>query len=112
MSGKQPQARTSQCPMRQVLDMIGGKWKLAILWELHSRGVLRFTELQRAVTGITNTMLAHSLQELQEDGLVERTQYNEMPLKVEYTLSEAGQKLVPILCGLADWGAGHLGITP
>lgn len=112
MDRKQPQARTLQCPMRHALDIIGGKWKLAILWELHSKDVLRFNELHRAVTGITKTMLANSLQELQNGGLVERTQYNEVPLKVEYTLSEAGKKLVPILWGLADWGAEHLKETP
>lgn len=93
-----------KCPMHNAVDMIGGKWKIPILWVFSERGVLRFGELKREVHGITNTMLSSSLKELVEDDLVTRRVLDTTPPQVEYGLTNKGKKLVPILDDLARWG--------
>lgn len=97
-------AYTNKCPLRYALDKIGGKWKIPILWELNINGTMRFSQLKKEIHGITNAMLSSSLQELIDDGIVERIQYNEMPLCVEYFLTDAGQELFPILSQISEWG--------
>lgn len=92
------------CPLGSALKIIGGKWKLPILCALHQDGTTRYNELKRKIKGITNTMLASSLKELEEDGLVYRKQYLEMPVRVEYTLTNVCDDLMPILKQLAQWG--------
>lgn len=92
------------CPLGSALKMIGGKWKIPILCALEKDGTTRYNELKRKVRGITNTMLASSLRELEEDGLISRTQFSEMPLRVEYCLTERCDDLMPILNQLAFWG--------
>ena len=96
------------CGLKKVLDIIGGKWKVLILCLMHEQPVMRYGEIRRSVVGITNTMLAQSLKEMEEDGLVERHQYDEMPVRVEYSLTEKARSLVPILMELKDWGAANL----
>ncbi|MCQ4935762.1 MULTISPECIES: winged helix-turn-helix transcriptional regulator [Anaerotignum] len=93
------------CPVTYSLSLIGGKWKLPIIWVLSQCGTLRFNELKKKIVGITNMMLTSSLKELEQDGLIERVQYNVMPSHVEYSLAEAGRKLLPALDELAKWGA-------
>lgn len=93
----------SECPTKSILEIIGGKWKLRILAQLIKRDVVRFNELKREISGITNTMLSNSLHELEEDGLIIRNQYNEMPLRVEYTLTQKGKGLLPIFYELTRW---------
>ncbi|MFZ7102508.1 MAG: winged helix-turn-helix transcriptional regulator [Peptococcaceae bacterium] len=83
---------------------MGGKWRLPIIWALSQNDTLRYNELQRKVTGITNMMLSQVLKELEMYGLVERRQYMEIPPRVEYSLTEAGEDLVPALESLAKWG--------
>lgn len=92
------------CPLSGALRLIGGKWKIPILCALYQDGTTRYNELKRKITGITNTMLASSLRELEADGLVLRRQYMQMPLRVEYTLADACATLMPILNQLALWG--------
>lgn len=92
------------CPLGSALKIIGGKWKLSILCALHQDGTTRYNTLKRKIAGITNTMLVSSLKELEEDGLIVRRQYMEMPVRVEYTLTEACDDLMPILMQLAQWG--------
>jgi DNA-binding HxlR family transcriptional regulator len=92
------------CPLRSVLDLIGGKWKISILCALYQDGTTRYNELRRKISGITNTMLASSLKELEEDGLIYRKQYLEMPVRVEYALADVCLDLMPILNQLAHWG--------
>lgn len=92
------------CPLSSALKLIGGKWKIPILCALHQDGTTRYNELKRKISGITNTMLASSLRELEEDGLICRTQYMEMPLRVEYALTGRCSELIPILNQLAHWG--------
>lgn len=97
------------CMLKKVLDLIGGKWKILILCSISQRGVARYGALKKMICGITNAMLANSLKELERDGLVIRKVYaDEMPLKVEYSLSEKGQSIVPILLELQAWGEGNL----
>lgn len=98
----------SGCALRRVLDAVGGKWKILLLVALSQSEELRYGELSKLVFGITNTMLASSLKELEADGLVERHQYDEMPVRVEYRLTPRARTLIPILMELKDWGEAHL----
>lgn len=91
------------CPLSNVLQLIGGKWKIPILCALSQDGTTRYNALRHKVRGITNTMLASSLKELEKDGLICRTQYMEMPLRVEYALTNLCDDLMPILNQLARW---------
>lgn len=93
-----------ECPVGFALKAIEGKWKLPILWVLCQNGTLRYNELKKSITGITNMMLTSSLKELEESGLVNRVQYNEIPPRVEYSLTEIGEKLLPVLDEFAKWG--------
>ncbi len=94
----------SICPLTYALDLIGGKWRLPIIWALSQNGILRYNELKRKVDGITNMMLSQVLDEMEAYGLVSRKQYMEIPPKVEYSLTEAGKDLIPALESLAKWG--------
>ncbi|WP_297420924.1 helix-turn-helix domain-containing protein [Clostridium sp.] len=92
------------CYVGYAMDIIGGKWKLLIIWIMFQNGVIRFNELQRKVDGISSLMLSKNLKELEEDSLVIRHQYNEIPPRVEYELSELSQKLIVALQVLGEWG--------
>jgi DNA-binding HxlR family transcriptional regulator len=92
-----------ECPLKGALELIGGKWKLRIIAQLLKNEVVRFNELKREISGITNTMLSNSLHELERDELIARHQYDEMPVRVEYTLTERGNNLLPILYELSNW---------
>lgn len=96
------------CGLKKVIDVIGGKWKIMILCVIDKEETVRYGELRRSVFGITNTMLANSLKEMERDGLVERKQYDEMPVRVEYSLTEKAKSIVPILLELKKWGEEHL----
>ncbi|OOM78351.1 HTH-type transcriptional activator HxlR [Clostridium puniceum] len=93
-----------ECPVKYTLGVIGGKWKLRILSQLLKKDVVRFNELKKKISGITNTMLSNSLNELAKDQLIIRNQYNEMPLRVEYELTDKGKSLLPLLYELSSWG--------
>ncbi|OZC01767.1 winged helix-turn-helix transcriptional regulator [Rubricoccus marinus] len=95
------------CPVTRLVDVIGGRWKVPILWQL-STGTHRYGALRRAIGGISERMLVQQLRALEADGLVARTQYPEVPPRVEYALTERGCSLVPLLQGLAEWSATHL----
>ena len=94
---------TEACPLQRAMEMIGGKWKLAILCSLSVDGAVRYNELLRKIKGISNTMLARSLQELERDGLVHRSEYVEVPIRVEYEVTDKAKDLAPILAQLAQW---------
>jgi DNA-binding HxlR family transcriptional regulator len=96
------------CGLKKVLDLVGGKWKVLILCAMNRQGTMRYGEMKRAIVGITNTMLAQSLRELEDDGLVSRRQYDEMPVRVEYSLTDKAKGLIPILLELKQWGEDHL----
>ena len=95
------------CPVALTLDMIGGKYKALILWNLVDR-VLRFGELGKLIPQATPKMLTQQLRELEQDGLVIRTVYPVVPPKVEYQLSDLGQSFRPILVALYDWGSAYM----
>lgn len=97
-----------QCSMELTLDLIGGKWKSLILWYL-GENTLRFSELRRSLPRITPKMLTQQLRELEESGLVNRFIYTQIPPKVEYSLTEAGRSLLPILATLCEWGLNYAG---
>ncbi len=94
---------STECPTEVALEIVGGKWKLVILEHLVA-GVRRFGELQRAMPAITARMLTRQLRELEADGLVLRTVYTQVPPKVEYSLTDVGRSLEPLLIQLRGWG--------
>ena len=91
------------CPLNYAMSVIGGKWKMQIICALNNKGTLRYNELKRRVGGVSNTVLANSLRELEEAGLVVRTEYLEVPVRVEYSTTEACDRLMPILDELSGW---------
>jgi len=94
------------CPVEITLEVLGGKWKTVILWYL-GQGTRRFLELQRLIPGITRKMLTQQLRDLERDGTVRRRVYDQVPPKVEYTLSTHGRTLRPVLHELCKWGLKH-----
>ena len=95
------QAVDEQCPVELGLNILSGKWKLKILWHL-SKGTIRFNELQRLLGNITTKTLTEQLRELEEQGIILRTVFPEVPPRVEYSLSEIGCTLKPIFVGIPD----------
>ena len=95
------------CPVRHTLDLIGGKWKLPIVSFL-SQGPRRFTEMERALPGISARMLVKELKDLESHGLLTRTVVAAVPLRVTYALTPAGHSLGPLLRVMHDWGTGHM----
>ncbi len=99
--------RIHGCPVETSLELISGKWKPRLLWKLHQTGMMRFGEFKRQLPDITPKMLTQQLRELEEDGLIVRTVYAEVPPRVEYRLSPLGDTLRPILDAIAAWGVQH-----
>lgn len=97
----------THCPVQTTIDLIGGKYKALILWHL-SGGTLRFSQLQKLITTATPRMLTLQLRELEAQNLISRTVYAEVPPRVEYSMTELGRSLMPILTAMRDWGAGYL----
>ncbi|MGH7574772.1 MAG: winged helix-turn-helix transcriptional regulator [Longimicrobiales bacterium] len=95
------------CPVEVTLNLIGGRWKPLILWHLKERGILRHGRLRRLIPTITQKMLTQQLRQLEEDGLVQRTQYAEVPPRVEYSLTGYGRELQAMLDHFCEWGAAH-----
>ncbi len=106
MSRKQRHQDYFECPVEAALDIIGGKWKPVILLNL-VEDTCRFNELRRLMPNITQRMLTHQLRELEADGMVHRKVYPQVPPKVEYSLTERGRTLTPVLFALRDWGTVH-----
>ncbi|WP_031163628.1 winged helix-turn-helix transcriptional regulator [Streptosporangium roseum] len=95
------------CGIDAAMDVIGGKWKVLILWALDERAC-RFGELRRQVSGVTEKVLASHLRELEEDGIVHREVYDEVPPRVEYSLTPLGVLLNEALAPLGAWGREHV----
>ena len=93
------------CPLQKGMDILGGKWKMAILCSLSAECPTRYNELRRHIGNISNTILAKSLKELEDAGLIARKEYLEIPVRVKYTIADATQKLLPILAQVAGWAA-------
>ncbi|MBQ8797489.1 MAG: helix-turn-helix transcriptional regulator [Oscillospiraceae bacterium] len=97
----------SNCPVETTIELIGGKYKALILWHL-SEGTLRFSQLQKVITNATPKMLTQQLRELEAQSLIHREVYPVIPPRVEYSLTELGKSLMPVLISIRDWGAGYL----
>lgn len=95
-----------ECPVATTVALIGSKWKLLIIRSLLQRP-WRFNELKRDLTGISQKVLTDSLRSMEEDGLITRTVYPEVPPRVEYALSDLGQTLKPILDSMVEWGNAY-----
>lgn len=102
------QAEELLCPIRYIMSIFGGKWKLPIVCMLSGDTPLRYSTIKRRLGDITNVMLSQSLKELEAEGIVHREQYNEVPPRVEYTLTEKGVSVLPALQQLAGWAIGAL----
>lgn len=99
---------SGNCPVTPVIQMLQGKWKLQIIYELCIQSPMRFGELKKMLKPITNTMLTNALKELEEDGLVHREQYNEIPPRVEYSLTGKGKDLLPVFYAISQWGMKYI----
>jgi len=99
--------QTDNCPVEATLELIGGKYKTLILWHL-SEGKLRFSELRKVIVNATPKMLTQQLRELEANKLIYREVFPIIPPKVEYSLTELGRSLLPVLVAMRDWGAGYL----
>lgn len=96
------------CEKELTLSVIGGKWKMLILWHLGKEGTKRFGELKSLIPGITQRMLVNQLRELEEDFIVHREVYPVVPPKVEYSLTAQGETLMPILDAMYEWGRDYM----
>ena len=97
----------NNCPVETTLELIGGKYKALILWHLSEKS-LRFSELRRVISNATPKMLTQQLRELEAQSLIHREVFPVIPPKVEYSLTELGKSLMPVLMAMRDWGAGYL----
>lgn len=95
------------CPVELTLNVMGGKWKVLLLWNMRE-SVKRYGELKRLIPGITHKMLTQQLRELEEDGIINRRVYEIVPPRVEYSLTERGEQLKPVLGLMAQWGIQFL----
>ena len=96
------------CPVLYTMSILSQRWKFPILWHLADEGTLRYNELKRGIPLITNIMLTQSLRELEKSYLIERKNYDSIPPRVEYSLSERGKTLIPLLRQLHEWGAEQM----
>jgi DNA-binding HxlR family transcriptional regulator len=98
--------KKSDCPVQTTLSLLSDKWKVLILWELFER-TKRFGELNRAISRISQKMLTQQLRQMEKDGLIKRKIYAEVPPRVEYSLTETGVSLKPILDAMHKWGVSY-----
>lgn len=105
---KQKNELHAENPLKLVTNIIGGKWKIHVLWALREQKGKRYSEIKSDIPNITDMMLSQSLRELVANELVERKQFQEIPPRVEYQMTVSGAELLPALTLLADWGAKKL----
>ncbi len=94
----------NSCPVTATMQVLGGKWKAILINAIYHTSPARFGELKRSIKGITQSMLTKQLRELEDDGVISRKIYAEIPPRVEYTLTEFGLTLSPIMLSMAEWG--------
>ncbi|QHE53490.1 helix-turn-helix domain-containing protein [Pontibacillus sp. HMF3514] len=95
------------CSIEYTLKKIGGKWKTVILWHLGVDGTLRYNELRKLLPGVTHKVLSQQLKELEVDGFIDRVPYNTIPPKVEYSMTDKGKSVMPILEQMHIWGTKY-----
>ena len=103
-----PELANETCSVLYALEIIGGKWKLPIIWKLSNEESMRYNHLKRELAGITNIMLTRSLQFLEEHEIVMRRDYQQIPPRVEYSLTEHGKDLIPALDVIKAWGVSDM----
>ena len=97
-----------RCPIDATISLIGGKYKALILWQLLEHDICRFNQLQHALLPVTPKMLTQQLRELEQDGLITRKVYPVVPPKTEYSLTDFGKSIIPVLNAMCDWGRDYL----
>jgi len=97
-----------QCPMYYTLSVVEGKWKWIIIWEIYKAEVIRYNKLKDTLQPIAHKTLSHQLKELENSDIIHREQYNQVPPKVEYSLTEKGKTLIPILNLMYQWGEQYV----
>ncbi len=98
----------ADCELMKAFQALNGKWRLVVIYQLSKQATFRFGELRKAIPGITNTMLTTTLRELEENGIIARKQFNEIPPHVEYSLTDKGRDLFPIFFEMIKWSAKYL----
>jgi Predicted transcriptional regulators len=98
----------SSCTIETALEILVGKWKPIILYSLFTNGTMRFSELQKAIPGITKKMLTAQLRELEYHDIVHRKVYLQIPPKVEYSITAYGQGITPLIQSISEWGQAHV----
>ncbi len=102
------ESRFGKCPMYYTMSVVEGKWKWIILWEIYLADVIRYNKLREELRPIAHKTLSNQLKELEASNLIHREQYNEVPPKVEYSLTDEGKTLIPILDLMYQWGDHHI----
>jgi DNA-binding HxlR family transcriptional regulator len=97
----------SREPFEYTLSIVSGKWKLKIIYVLACMGTVRYGVLKKSIDGITHKMLSSQLKELESEEILLRTEYPQVPPKVEYSLTEKGQSLTPLVLSMCEWGKEH-----
>lgn len=98
---------SSKEPFEYTLSVLNGKWKLKIIYVLICMGTVRYGVLKKSIDGITHKMLSAQLKELEKEEIIFRNEYPQVPPKVEYSLSEKGESLIPLIISMCDWGRNH-----
>lgn len=103
-----------QCPLEYVFEVFGGKWNPKLFCLLVHEGTMRYGEIRKKMDGISDPVLAACLKMLMENGIIERTSYNEMPVRIEYSLTDKGKSAIPILQSVCQWSAqyNNKGVSP
>lgn len=99
---------TNRCSLTEIIEIIGKKWRIPVIWHLNLNGNMRYNELKRALAGITNIMLTRTLKDLENHDLIIRKKFSEVPPHVEYSLTEKCLKIVPALELINKWGKEEL----
>lgn len=102
------ESRFGKCPMYYTMSAVEGKWKWIILWEIYKAEIIRYNKLREELRPIADKTLSNQLKELEASKLIHREQYNEVPPKVEYSLTDEGKTLIPILDLMYQWGDKHI----
>ncbi len=98
-----------RCPVTYTLSVVGGKWKWLILYMIYLEVIVRYNQLKKRLPSIAHKTLSQQLDELEQSDIIHRKQYDEIPPRVEYSLTEKGKSLIPILLQMAQWGKEHQG---